>query len=690
VTAPGRALPSARVVAGFAALAVVAAGALAGCTSDDVVDPDRAGTVVVAVDSPLVSLNAGTADGRRWGSTFVLGLVSDGFVGLDATGAAVLDTSFGTVEKVSDAPLTVRYTIDPRATWSDGVPVTPADLLLEWAARSGQFDEAVPEGVLPDDEGEAAATPAPTTTAGTTPTSAPTPDATPTPTPTGTAAADEPAVMFGGTSPVLLHASAVPTIDGASLTLVYDEPVADWQVALDVGLPAHVVGEVALSDEAAPTPDASSLAATPSSATPSSSAPAPTPAPTAGATETAEPGSAQAWSDAVTAAITGHDRTALVAIADAWRTGWSAGELSHDPSRAVTTGPYVLTSVDPAGHAELARNEHYAGSRPAAYDRIEVRWSLDPLAQVDALRDGDVDVATPLDTSDVRAALDEVTEATVEHGGGPVLSLVVNPTGGGIVDPATYAQGDDDGTATAAAARAAVVAAVPREAMAQAAGLEPSDAVLAVAGPQAQDATPATTAPTGAPTDSASGEPTDASTPATTAAEEPAIGEVHGEVRVLVTTADPVRAAMFDALKAGIGQGFTVVEADVTDPATAYWDEPDAWDVALVPVQQSPLPAQASATWLVAGTDAGDDALTAARAAVASQLDPTALPANLAALAAALSDASLVVPVARTPTLAATAARAEDAGLPTVTGVTAVEWGRADLSSWWSWACTAA
>ena len=93
---------------------------LAACTSHPV-DPERAGTVVVAVDSPFTSLNAGLPEGRTAGSTLVRGLVQDELVGLDGAGTVVTDPRFGTVAKVSDSPLTVRYTIAPGARWSDGV-----------------------------------------------------------------------------------------------------------------------------------------------------------------------------------------------------------------------------------------------------------------------------------------------------------------------------------------------------------------------------------------------------------------------------------------------------------------------------------------------------------------------------------------------------------------------------------------
>ena len=124
---------------------LVVGGVLAGYTGDPAPLPSRTGAVVIAVDVPFASLNAGTARGRAPGSVLVRSLVQDGFVSLDEAGRAVGDEAFGTVEKVADDPLTVRYTIAPTASWSDGVPVTAADLLLEWAARSGSLDDVVPE-----------------------------------------------------------------------------------------------------------------------------------------------------------------------------------------------------------------------------------------------------------------------------------------------------------------------------------------------------------------------------------------------------------------------------------------------------------------------------------------------------------------------------------------------------------------
>ncbi len=49
------------------------------------------------------------------------------------------NTEFGTYEKTSDDPLTVTYTFNDKAVWSDGVPIDCDDAMLAWAALSGSY-----------------------------------------------------------------------------------------------------------------------------------------------------------------------------------------------------------------------------------------------------------------------------------------------------------------------------------------------------------------------------------------------------------------------------------------------------------------------------------------------------------------------------------------------------------------------
>uniref|UniRef100_UPI001F26206A ABC transporter substrate-binding protein n=1 Tax=Cellulomonas citrea TaxID=1909423 RepID=UPI001F26206A len=424
-----------------AALVGVLALVLAGCTGHG--DQQRSTTATVAVGYAFGSLNAATSLGRTPGSTLVRGLTHTGFTSLDAAGAAVADPSFGTVEKVSDSPLTVRYTLADGVRWSDGVPVTGADLLLEWAARSGQLDEAVPtlgsDGSLTDP-----------------------------------AALDQ-QVAFAATSPALVHATATPAFDAHSLTLVYDQPVADWQVALDVNLPAHVIGRLALgrTSTAAPTPQvsASGLGVTDPTSTGAAPASPQASAPAASPSAPSPSASSTDWAAAVTDAIVHDDRTALVAISRTWRTAADAGALAGDPSAAVDDGPYVITSVAPDREVVLEPNPTYSGAHRARFTRVVVRSDLAPLDQVAALGTGEVDVAAPVDTADVRAALDRLGGATVVDGDDRVLQLQVGEKSGGAFDPSSYAS---DGPAAAAAARAGFLGALDPTTLASTAGASAS------------------------------------------------------------------------------------------------------------------------------------------------------------------------------------------------------------------------
>lgn len=688
---PGRRGPRAAALVG-----VVALLATAGCTATSV-DPQRSRTVVVTVDVPFESLNGATTAGRAPGSTLVRGLVQDRFTTLDETGTAVPDPAIGTVEKVSDNPLTVRYTIAPAARWSDGVPVTGDDLLLEWAARSGQLDE-----VLPDDAGDASSDGAhPTATStvptgGTTATSpvgsaspAASPGSTPSAASSGSPSPAADVVSFGAVSPVLVHAPAVPTVDEHGLTLVYADPVADWQTALDLNLAAHVVGRLALGGgaTAVPTPNASTAAVPTSSGTPSA-------APSASGTAADVAGAAH-WSALVTSAIQHADRAALVPLSRVWRTAADARTLRGDLAAAVTTGPYRIGAVDPGKRVELVRNAAYAGARPAAYDRVVVRSDLDPVAQVDALRSGAADVVAPVDTADVRSALQKIANVRVATGGGAVLQLQLQESAGSAFDPARWASGGDDGTTRAAALRAALVGALDRQRLAALGSGSPSAAVLAGVGTRGSAAQPGS-APTGTPSAAPSASATSGAPAPTSSGGAGAGGAVP--LRVLVSTDDQVRRDMLAALTEQLSPaGFTVTQAKPADPTTALWADPGSWDVALVPVPQSSSPvASVVARWRTGGatnvTAHRDAALDALLDAASRQIDPAAVPTGLDAIGAALTASDVVVPVVRQPVLAATvgsaSATASPAGRPAVPQVPAIPWGSADLTSWWSWAST--
>jgi len=120
---------------------------------------------------------------------------------------------FITCELVSKNPLTIKYAINKAAKWSDGVPVTAADLVLPWIALSGKYDT----GELKTDDN-------------------------------GVPLPDQKVVAFDGAGTGYALIKNFPEIseDQRSVTFTYSKPFVDYDVNITPGVPAHVVGQKAL------------------------------------------------------------------------------------------------------------------------------------------------------------------------------------------------------------------------------------------------------------------------------------------------------------------------------------------------------------------------------------------------------------------------------------------------------------
>src|SRR6187200_758181 len=125
-----------------AVVATIAALSLAACSAQNGVVENT--TVSVAWNQALYSFNVNTTTGNATANTNVLNLTQQGFNYYDNEFTLQKNTDFGTYEKLSDDPLTVKYTINAGVTWSDGVAVDAADLLLNWVALSGAYNEGEP------------------------------------------------------------------------------------------------------------------------------------------------------------------------------------------------------------------------------------------------------------------------------------------------------------------------------------------------------------------------------------------------------------------------------------------------------------------------------------------------------------------------------------------------------------------
>ncbi|MGV8883357.1 MAG: ABC transporter family substrate-binding protein [Rhodoglobus sp.] len=206
-------------VAVVAAVASASALVLAGCTTtgEETGGGDGAGTITIATTNAFTSFNGDTPEanldtngmvGYLTGVSGGLGL--GGFMRLDSDYSILKDDSFGTYEKTSDDPLTVKYTLNEGLKWSDGEPITADDMLFSWVQSSGYFDDAT----IDPNSGEA--------TSGT-----------------------QYFSLAGSTAG--LDTTAFPEIsdDNLSMTIVYSQPFVDWELVNPIGKPAHVVAEKA-------------------------------------------------------------------------------------------------------------------------------------------------------------------------------------------------------------------------------------------------------------------------------------------------------------------------------------------------------------------------------------------------------------------------------------------------------------
>lgn len=217
-----------------AAGAAIAAGALvlAGCAPGGGSEIEEGTALSVAWNQAFYAYNGNTADGNATANNNIIYMMSDGFAYYDDSPALVQNPDFGSYEKLSDDPLTIKYTIADGVKWSDGTAVSTADLLLSWAANSGVFNNVEP--VL-DEEGNV----------------------------TNQDEIDagvffDSAAIGGGLDLV----TEVPEVDGNSITMTYSEPFVDWELAFLLQLiPAHVTYQQSV-DDAASDADAAAAVAT--------------------------------------------------------------------------------------------------------------------------------------------------------------------------------------------------------------------------------------------------------------------------------------------------------------------------------------------------------------------------------------------------------------------------------------------
>jgi peptide/nickel transport system substrate-binding protein len=202
------------------AAALVPVLILCGCTAD-APRPVRGSSVTVAVSDPFTSMNPSSRSGNQPTDIGIAALTGGSFSSYDAAGALRMDQGFGTVTRLSGHPLRVEYSVKPNVSWSDGVQVDAADLLLSWAANSGTLNTVKPK----------------TDSSGTV---------------TNQAELRTGVYFDSAGAPGLDQVSKVPVVghDGRSITMTFEHPIADWRRALPTPLvPAHIVMQQAFASK---------------------------------------------------------------------------------------------------------------------------------------------------------------------------------------------------------------------------------------------------------------------------------------------------------------------------------------------------------------------------------------------------------------------------------------------------------
>ena len=132
---------------------------------------DSTATIAVSVGpNDFISYNGFTPETYSTYNSAIADQLKTGFTYFGPDGAVVDNTDLGSYELISEDPLTVEYTINEDAVWSDGTPITVADAVLAWGVQnanlvnaegtalfnsvSADMGDEVPEGPQGDADGK--------------------------------------------------------------------------------------------------------------------------------------------------------------------------------------------------------------------------------------------------------------------------------------------------------------------------------------------------------------------------------------------------------------------------------------------------------------------------------------------------------------------------------------------------------
>ncbi|WP_417216228.1 ABC transporter family substrate-binding protein [Arthrobacter sp.] len=168
--------------------------------------------------------------------------------------------------------------------------------------------------------------------------------------------------------------------DNRSITLKYSKPYADWETAFGMMGAAHVVAK----KSGLTTEELSKLI---------------TSTPKGDPENPAKP------------------NAKLKKVADFWNTGFDTKSLPSDKSLYLSDGPFIVDKIVPNQSMTLVRNKDYNWGPEPKVDSIVVRYIGEAPAQVQALKNGEVDIIAPQASADTLEQLDALGDQVVVEKG---------------------------------------------------------------------------------------------------------------------------------------------------------------------------------------------------------------------------------------------------------------------------------
>ncbi|MBN9213266.1 MAG: hypothetical protein ABS62_08855 [Microbacterium sp. SCN 70-200] len=366
----------ARLAAG-ASIVAVGALVLSGCGNPYQSEVQEGTEIFVAYNEGFMAFNSNSSAGNNTANANVKYITdaASSWAYYNNTPELVKNTDFGTYEATSEDPLTVDYKITADAVWSDGVPIDEADMLMAWAAMSGNVD--------------------------------------------------------GGWAPAATTGysliTQMPEIADKEITLVYDEPYVDWELIQPLGVAAHGTYALAYPDEYA---DVQAAWDTYKSSDSDDDFTKYTDAAKKFA-ETAK--------QKVIDAIQNDDTEVLDKLATAWNADYVYTSMPDSPAAFLTAGQYNLLDTKEDEYTTLVANPLFTWGDSPKYEKITIRAISDSTTALQALQSGELDIWTGQPTSDILQLANNIDTAEVQTGiqaSHEHVDLTFN--NGGPFDPATY------------------------------------------------------------------------------------------------------------------------------------------------------------------------------------------------------------------------------------------------------------